>query len=326
MSRQYLWTMCVLGWASVVLSGCMSESRVQENIGLGLDTIQQSTRAQYGVGRALGGDPDIIDMYEGDFEDRAEAVADEVQKLKTQIEKEAEQRKQALLSLVKIAALAAGVPIGGGQSFEAITSAVFGKVKTDVEKGAQDVTNLGERLDDFGDDLAGVTADVQALSEAAKTAVQVQKTVDEAEQEREVQLNKQLAKLDGFDQEKFKEDLRSVQELVAGKEGVSLREAILKEAKEAAIPKAMLAQLQGMTPTEIKTLMGTGGTAGLLGLLALARTFGRSRSQGQTDVLRQLFDSMKEEVDRMRCGHMASAPAPTQPSTTGGASKSTGGG
>ncbi len=78
----------------------------------------------------------------------------------------------------------------------------------------------------------------------------------------------------------------------------------------------MLEQLEGMTSDEITTLMGAGGAGSLLGLLALFRSFGASRSQRQTDILNQLFAGLKEEVDRMRGGPVASSTS-TNPTTTG---------
>ncbi|MCH8147285.1 MAG: hypothetical protein IH987_04720 [Planctomycetes bacterium] len=78
----------------------------------------------------------------------------------------------------------------------------------------------------------------------------------------------------------------------------------------------MLEKLEGMTPNEITALMGAGGAGSLLGLLALLRSFGASRSQRQTDILNQLFAGLKEEVDRLRGGQVASSTS-TNPTTTG---------
>lgn len=115
-----------------------------------------------------------------------------------------------------------------------------------------------------------------------------------------------LAKLEGFDPEKFEANLKKQQELIVGKEGAELKAAILEEAKAAAIPIEMLAKLEGMTSEQLLGLVGTGGAGSLLGLFALFRSFGPSRSQRQTDILNQMMDSLKEELDRVRGEPVAS--------------------
>lgn len=312
----------------MLTAGCLSPTRTMDVVDESLKAHREIPKSIYGAARSVpGADQGVIDMYEGAFEQRMDAQAGRITELKQQVAKEAQARKELLLTIARVAATAVGISVPEG-TFDEILGKAFGQLKKDSKDKAKLVGDLLQKhVVESAGTLAALQKEVNDLKAAAETASKILDKDEEFRQEAERQrrerekdraewLTGQLSKLEGFDPEKFKTELIRQQELVAGKEGAELKAAILKEAKDAAIPKEMLEKLEGMTPNEITTLMGAGGAGSLLGLLALLRSFGGSRSQRQTDILNQLFAGLKEEVDRMRGGPVTST-TPTTPTTTG---------
>ena len=311
----------------MLTAGCLSPMKTVQVVDEGLQAHREIPKSIYGAARSVpGADQGVIDMYEGGFQQRMDAQAGRIVELKQQVAKEAQARKELLLTIARVAATAVGVSVPEG-TFDEILGRAFGQVMDHAKDETEVVSqSLQKHVVESAGTLAALQKEVIELKAAAKTASKIldkdekvrqeaEKQRREREKEREKWLTGQLSKLENFDPEKFKAELERQQELVAGKKGAELKAAILKEAKEAAIPKEMLEQLKGMTPNEIMALIGTGGSAGLLGLLALLRSFGPSRSQRQTDILNQLVANQKEEVDRLRGGPVASSTS-TNPTTT----------
>lgn len=307
----------------MLTAGCLSPMKTVQVVDEGLQAHREIPKSIYGAARSVpGADQGVIDMYEGGFQQRMDAQAGRIVELKQQVAKEAQARKELLLTIARVAATAVGVSVPEG-TFDEILGRAFGQVM-DNAKDETEVVNqsLQKHIVESAGTLAALQEEVNELQAAAKTASIVldqdkegRQDAEQQRREREKWLTGQLSKLENFDPEKFKAELKRQQELVAGKKGAELKAAILKEAQEAAIPKEMLEQLKGMTPNEIMALIGTGGSAGLLGLLALLRSFGPSRSQRQTDILNQLVANQKEEVDRLRGGPVALSTS-TNPTTT----------
>jgi hypothetical protein len=321
-------------FATVLLStvfavGCLSQVRTAQVVDEGLQAHKEIPLSIYGAARSVpNADQGVIDMYEGGFKQRMDAQAGRIAELRQQVGDEENARKELLLRVARVAAAAVGFSLPGG-TFEEVLSGALGQIEEKAEKKANAVRDsLGDKVATLVTGLAAVNSDLSALKTAFEIANQVASGVESVENqaaeearkreaEREKWLTEQLSKLEGFDPAKFEANLKQQQELIAGKAGAELKQTILAEAKDAGIPKEMLDQLQGMSASEITTLVGTGGGAGLLGLLALLRSFGPSRSQRQTDVLNQLFTSLKEEVERMRGGQVVGNAPRTNPPAAG---------
>lgn len=317
----------------MLTAGCLSPVRTVQLVDEGLQTHKEIPISIYGAARsAPGADQGVIDMYEGGFKQRMDAQAGRITELKQQVAKEAQARKELLLRIARVAATAVGISVPEG-TFDEILGRAFGQVMDNAKDESEVVSqSLQKHVDESVGTLAALQKGVNQLKAAARTASivldkdkegrqEAEQQRRERETEREKWLTGQLSKLEGFDPAKFHADLKRQQELVAGKERAELKAAILKEAKDAAIPKEMLEQLEGMTTDEITAFVGMGGAGSLLGLLALLRSFGTSRSQRQTDILDQLFAGLKEDVNRMRGGAVASStssnPTTTSPGGTG---------
>lgn len=320
----------------MLTAGCLSPMKTGQVVKEALLAHQEIPISIYGAARSVpDADQGVIDMYEGGFKQRMDAQAGRIAELRQQIAKEAQARKELLLTIARVAATAVGISVPEG-TFDEILGKAFGQLKEDSKDETKVVSDsLQKHVDESAKTLAALQKEVDKLNTAAQTASAVMDTDEkarrkaedlrrESEKDRDKWLTEKLSKLDGFDPEKFKTELKRQQELVAGKEGAELKAAILKEAKAAAIPKEMLEQLEKMTPDEITALVGMGGAGSLLGLLALMRSFGPSRSQRQTDILNQFIRTIKEEVDRLRGGPVASSTPPNSTTTgSGGAGAST---
>ena len=102
--------------------------------------------------------------------------------------------------------------------------------------------------------------------------------------------------------------------------GQELKTRVLADLRDAGLSPEKLRELEQYSPTEIAGMVGTGG-GGLVGLLAMLRTFGPSRSKGQTDILESQFQEIRKELDRIRGGQVVANGGPTStnkpPSATG---------
>ncbi len=291
--HKFTWLLLML----MSVSGCATGSQTQRYVKQGLESQNQLAKSVIGAARAQpGANQSILDAYETELEASIAAQRGEMQKIRQEVERMERAWKDLLTGVAKLA----GDAFPGGSLLQNFVAA-FTKVKNETQGQATKL--VGELQSDMKDRFAEVDEKINAMGTSISALNESNKLRDQKEQfdeeSLEDKLKVRLAKLDNFDIEKFEGEVKKAAEQYANMDAIEVKAEVLSELEKAGFSAKDLRELREMPADEFAGLLGAGG-GGLLGILALIRTMGPSRGKAEQAVVAAQFQSIKEEMQRMR--------------------------
>lgn len=274
-----------------LIAGCsVSREHANKYVAEGTGSINQVSRAIYASARS---NPDsnqsAIDPYETEFEEfrrgqiaRLAVIEEEIKKTQLQLD----------LLLQGLSSLALEF-LPGGSSISQIVQAIGGRIDTQAGGALEKATEIEEKLQ----------GQIDAINKAL-VAMKNDRTVDSLKVD---QANADLIKtLNNIEDnaEKLNQDQQaSLRQELAGQlsdQKALFKDELLKLGRERGLSEEELKIIQDMSEEDVFQKYGLEGGAGILGLLALIRTFGRSRSKEEVDALREKLEGLAQENTKVQ--------------------------
>lgn len=307
----------VAAMVSSQLTGCISEPNASKFARDGTQSVHAVSRAIFGVGRAQeGADQGIIDVYETNFEKRVSAMNVRMDRMVS----EAEANSKRFENFARDLAQLAGSAFPGGSIVTSLISSFTGMKDTASKETSAKVEDLKTNLEGEIEKLetSRVLADkkitdietrVGRLKEKYDTLIEESK--EESPLQESLETMSELVKgMNSDEQDKLR--TRILAEVALSSEAeqarfkLAFKEEVLAAAKEMDIPREEIEKIASKSPEELFATYGTTGAGGIVGLLALFRTFGKSRGKEEIDRLR-------EEIIRDRLATIATTSTTTTP-------------
>lgn len=282
------------------LTGCISEPNASKFARDGIQSAHEVSRAIFGAGRAQeGADQAIIDVYETSFEKRVSAMNVRMDRMVAEAEENTKRFENLALALAQLA----GSAFPGGSIVTSIITSITGLNDAASKEASEDVDALkaelkGEinELDSSQDEtkkkIAAITNRVDRLNEQYDTLTEG--SGEETALQESLDAMTELVKGMNSDEKdalrtRILEDVASKSEAEQAKFAKEFKDELLIAAKEMDLSREEIEKIASKSPEELFATYGTTGAGGIVGLLALFRTFGKSRGKEEIDRLREEF-------------------------------------
>lgn len=260
---------------SVLINGCISPEQQLEANKQQMQAIDRIPKAIYGSTRAvIAGDPTKMDPYETASERAAARSLAEIDA----IQKDLNEQKQMLNEFLNTAVSATGSAVPGGGLAAAAVNSFLNKINSSSEeaksarKEAADAAEMADAIETKNNEkYTSTQVEIQNLKiELEKKNLELTSRINAESQ----LLKDSFVKLTDDQKKEFKEEF-------------------LRVAEQKGVSREDLAALTQKSPEELIETYGSGGAIGIVSLLALLRTFGKSRSQKEIDELYDNFVELK---------------------------------
>ena len=301
------------------LTGCISEPNASKFARDGTQSLHEISRAILGAGRAQeGANQGMIDVYETNLEKRVSTMNVRMDRMVAEAEENTKRFKNLALDLAQLA----GAAFPGGSIVTSIISSLAGLNDAASEEASENVdalrTDLEGELEELETSQAKADKDITAINaqvDSLKTqydALIAESKKDSPLQESLEAMSELVKGMNSDEQDKLR--TRILAEVALSSEAeqarfkLAFKEEVLAAAKEMDIPREEIEKIASMSPEEAFATYGTTGAGGIVGLLALFRTFGKSRGKEEIDRLREEFMS-----ERVAAADTISTSTPTTP-------------
>lgn len=283
----------------------------------GTRAVEDVSGAIIAAARATPGvDPAPLDKFQEQFDARTLVRESQFAEARKEIE-EQKRRLDAIIESVSAVAGLVGAPATGGLG--ALVSTLLGNMKSSAEGASTDVNALRIELDSAKTRLESVESAVDCCSESSVRLAALEQFRLKIESSKEWQ-DKQVMELETRLKNLDETKLKAVQDSVLAEakksgalENEKLRAEVVAEiatvGAEMGMTDEKIKSLQEDAGTDLYGLLGAGGGAGLLGLIALLRTMGKSRGQKEIDELYDALNKLSVDVARTTGASGGSSPA-----------------
>jgi|GEM_PF-2575758 len=278
---------------SIVLSGCTarSQQRVATYVEQGRDSINQNTNASYAIARVLAESPEqrsIVDSYETNFQTFVASQQAEFALLRKEIEEERQRRIELINALAGIAVSA----LPGGNSITAVVQALGKHITNTGMQGVQAAEEVAKKQEEFVKQLEELKQQIRQILDrmaADKTLDQLQKEMEDKIrlmcEEKQKQLHAGLV-----------QRVEAMTKQQKAEFAAEFKSQLVQVAAENGMAQQEIDKLKETGADDLLQSYGLGGAGGLIGLFALIRTFGKSRSKEEVDEIWDQVKSLEKDV------------------------------
>lgn len=270
----------------------------------GTRAVEDISGAIIAAARATPGvDPAPLDKFQEQFDARTLVRESQFAEARKEIE-EQKRRLDAIIESVSAVAGLVGSPGTGGVG--ALISTLLGNMKSSAEGASAELVGLKADVASGMDRLAKVESTVASTNALQGRIAELETFRLKLESSKEWQ-DKQVVELETRLKNLDETKLKAVQDSVLAEakksgalENEKLRAEVVAEIAKVGAEMGMtdnkIKSLQEDAGTDLYGLLGAGGGAGLLGLIALLRTMGKSRGQKEIDELYDALNKLSVEL------------------------------
>jgi len=289
---------------SLGLLGCTTtRKQARTYVDEGTQSVNHVSSAVYALARsqATAEGQAVIDPYESSFDAFRPGQRARFEQLRIELEEEKRQRKEILTAIASIAVSAAP----GGSSATQIIQALGRHINNTGQLGVTRAEAVGTELvgqiasqQSTSQDARGVLATEISTVTTAVTQLANTQTVQAEREEIVREMEEQTRQMDSDRQEQLRQELlaridTSTQEQKAAF-AQEYKSELVKIGTEVGWTQDEINKIDQMDADEVFKTYGVGGAGGAIGIFALLRTFGKSRSKEEVDAIRkEVFEMVK---------------------------------
>lgn len=275
-----------------MVCGCASRRQTNEYVDQGTKSVNEVSRAIYGLAHSQPGvNPAAIAPYEQSFDEFRAGQAARFAEIDRALKQQELQMQQLLESLGGLALTA----VPGGASVTQVVGIlrdfIDRKSAAGVDFAAAVDDKLAKQIETINAQMSQYELDIKTLKLDINAKLKQQDAVADLEQ--------QAKQLDKEQQDSLRQQLvmqlSSQNAAEQAKMEAQFKVELFKVAEEAKVSEQDVKAIVDLSDQDVFQKYGLESAAGGLGLFALLRTFGKSRSKEEVEELRRRLQQLSEE-------------------------------